>query len=96
MYIYRLVEGNTTKDAFLKMLDKEKEWSEYTNEPSLFINYKRYQILDTNKHFDKMEDENVIRKHLKEKNLSKNCCGVFVLHDNQFQFVCPDDIEYEY
>jgi hypothetical protein len=90
------MQGDTTKDAFLKMLAKEKEWSEYTNEPSLFIKYKRYQVLDTNKHFDKMEDENVIHKYLKEKNLSKNCCGVFVLHGNQFQFLCPDDIEYEY
>lgn len=95
MYIYRLAKGTSAKDAFLNMLKTEKEWSEKTNEPSLFIEFKRYQILDTNKYSDIMENENVISKALKKKNLSNNCCGVFLLENNNYQFVHTDNLEYE-
>jgi hypothetical protein len=95
MYIYRLIEGNSAKDAFKKMLQREQEYYSNTNEISLFLNFKRYQIININLENEPIKDLNVIKKHIKEHKFSQRCCALIILNNNMYQFVLPYEIEYE-
>jgi|13_taG_2_1085334.scaffolds.fasta_scaffold21128_3 hypothetical protein len=93
MYIHRIADGLSAKDAFLNMQQAERDWLSKTNQNSLFLNFKRYQILDLKKYNEPMENKNVIRKLLLKYNLKNNCCGCFLLANEQYQFILPYEVE---
>lgn len=95
MYIYRIIEGKSAKDAFKKMLEKEQEWSLNTNETSLFLNFKRYQIININFKNEPIKDLNVIKEYINKYKFSQRCCALIILNNNMYQFVLPYEIECE-